>query len=191
LPNLPARDCGYGGARLLSAARMLALAMALAGMACAGCGYHVAGRAANLPPDWKAIAVPAFTNDTTQYRIEQRFTEAVIREFISRTKYHLVQDTKSADAVLHGEVLSIETNPVLFNATTGEVTTMLVTVHVKVRLNDNRTQKAVYQNDDMLFRDEYQISPDVKSFFEEADPALERMSRDFASHLVANLMEGF
>src|SRR6202142_4633528 len=98
-------------------------------MLAAGCGYHVAGRAANLPSDWKTIAVPAFKNDTTQYRVEQRFTAAVIREFLSRTKYRVVQDTQSADAVLHGEVLSIETSPVLFNATTGEVTTMLVTVH--------------------------------------------------------------
>jgi outer membrane lipopolysaccharide assembly protein LptE/RlpB len=164
-------------------------------LACAalltGCGYRVEGRASNLPPDWKTIAVPAFVNDTTQYRIEQRFTEAVIREFISRTKYRVVQDAKASDAVLHGEVLTIETSPVLFNATTGEVTTMLVTVHAKVQLMDSHTQKAVYQNDDMLFRDEYQISPDVKSFFQEEDPAVERMAHDFASKLVANVMEGF
>lgn len=157
----------------------------------AGCGYHVEGRASDLPPDWKTIAVPAFTNDTTQYRIEQRFTEAVIREFISRTRYRVVQDAQSSDAVLHGEVLTIETSPVLFNATTGEVTTMLVTVHAKVQLTDTHTQKSVYHNDDMLFRDEYQITPDVKSFFQEEDPAVERMAHDFASKLVANVMEGF
>ena len=44
----------------------------------------------------------------------------MIREFISRTKYRIVQDPQSADAVLHGEVLSIETSPVLFNATTAK-----------------------------------------------------------------------
>lgn len=167
------------------------LALTLAAAACGGCGYHVAGQSSNLPPDWKTIAVPAFTNDTTQYRIEQRFTEAVIRELISRTKYRVVQDQTSADAVLHGEVLTIETSPVLFDANTGEVTAMLVTVHTKVRLTDNHTQKAVYENNDMLFRDEYQISPDVKSFFQEEAPALERMSHDFASHLVADVVEGF
>lgn len=173
-------------ARRLAVAALCATAMILA-----GCGYHVAGQSSNLPPDWKSIAVPAFKNDTTQYRIEQRFTAAVIREFLSRTKYRVVQDPASADAVLQGEVLSIETSPVLFNATTGEVTTMLVTVHAKVQLTDSMTKKSVYENDDTLFRGEYQISPDVKSFFQEEDPALERMSRDFASHLVANVVEGF
>ena len=166
----------------------VALAVALLSQ---GCGYHVAGHAANLPSEWTTIAIPAFKNDTTRYRIEQRFTEAAIREFITRTKYRVVQDTASADAVFHGEVLSIDTTPVLFNATTGEVTTMLVTVHTKVSLIDNHTQKPVYQDNDMVFRDEYQISTDVNSFFEEQDPALERMSRDLASHIVANVLEGF
>ena len=42
----------------------------------AGCGYHVAGHASALPSEWNTIAIPAFKNDTTRYRIEQRFTAA-------------------------------------------------------------------------------------------------------------------
>ena len=156
-----------------------------------GCGYHVAGRAGNLPAEWTTIAVPAFKNDTTRYRIEQRFTAAVIRQFVQRTKYRIVQDPANADAVLHGEVVSIETDPMLFNATTGQVTTMLVTVHTKVQLIGTKDEKPVYENNDMVYRDEYQISSDVQSFFEEQDPALERMSRDFAAQLVSNVLETF
>jgi Lipopolysaccharide-assembly len=156
-----------------------------------GCGYHVAGRASSLPSDWSSIAIPAFKNDTTRYRIEQRLTEATIHEFITRTKYRVVQDEAGADGVLHGEVLSIETSPVIFNSTTGEVETMLVTVHAKVSLIDNKTSRSVYKNDDMVFRDEYQISSDVQSFFDEQSPALGRMAREFASKLVANVVENF
>ena len=165
--------------------RRLALSLTLlaAPLGAAGCGYHVAGHASQLPSEWTDIAIPAFKNDTTTYRIEQRMTEAVIREFITRTRYRVVQDPKNADAVLHGEVISIETDPVLFQATTGEVTTMLVTIHTKVELIDNKTGKPVYKNDDMVFRDEYQISTDAREFFEEQDPALERMARDFAAQL--------
>ncbi len=185
---MSSRLCNLGdGSRKLSSL----LALLLVALSAAGCGYHVAGRAANLPSEWKTIAVPAFKNDTTRYRIEQRFTAAVIRQFLQRTKYKIVQNTEDADAVLHGEVVTIETNPILFNATTGEVTTMLVTVHTKVLLVDNSTQKVVYKNDDMVFRDEYQISTDVQSFFEEQDPALERMARDFAAQLVSNVVESF
>ena len=176
--------------RLCSRSLIAILALATA-LILVGCGYHVAGRSSALPSEWKTVAIPAFKNDTTRYRIEQRFTAAVIRQFLQRTKYRIVQDPTSADAVLHGEVLSIETNPMLFNATTGQVTTMLVTVHTKVELIDNQSQKTVYQNNDMVFRDQYQISSDVQSFFEEQDPALERMSRDFAAQLVSNVTENF
>ncbi|MGD0545229.1 MAG: LptE family protein [Candidatus Acidiferrales bacterium] len=156
-----------------------------------GCGYHVAGHAGNLPSDWKTIAIPAFKNDTTRYRIEQRFTEAVVRQFLQRTKYRIVQNASDADAVLHGEVISIETDPMLFNATTGQVTMMLVQVHTKVLLVDTKTEKVVYKNEDMIFRDQYQISSDVQSFFEEQNPAIERMSKDFAAQLVSNVVENF
>lgn len=175
----------------LSVRKFLAVTLLLAAEFGAGCGYHVAGRASQLPSEWKKIAVPAFKNDTRRYRIEQRFTQAVIREFITRTKYRIIQNETDADGVLHGEVLSIETSPILFDATTGQVTAMLVTVRTKVLLVDNHTQKMVYKNDDMVFRDEYQISSDVQSFFEEQDPALERMSRDFAARLVSNVLEKF
>jgi outer membrane lipopolysaccharide assembly protein LptE/RlpB len=170
---------------------LIVAALAFAVSVMSACGYHVAGRAANLPSEWKTIAIPAFKNDTTRYRVEQRFTAAVIRQFIQRTKYRIVQDPASADAVLHGEVLTIETAPMIFDATTGQVTTSLVTIHTKVLLVDNQSQKTVYENDDMVFRDEYQISSDVQTFFEEQDPALERMSRDFAAQLVSNVTEKF
>lgn len=163
----------------------------LAAFAIAGCGYHVAGHSSNLPAEWTTIAVPTFKNDTVQYRVEQRFTQAVIREFITRTKYHMVSDPDSADAVLQGEILSIDTSPVLFDATTGQVTTMLVTVHARVALKGEKAEKPVYQNNDMVFRSEYQIPSNVSTFFQQEDPALDRMARDFASNLVANVLEGF
>lgn len=167
------------------------LALLVAVALFASCGYHVAGHDSTLPSGWQEIAVPAFKNDTAQYRIEQVFTEAVIHEFISRTKYHITQDPSSADATLHGEVLSIETSPLLFDATTGEVRTMLVTVHAKVDLVDNKSEKTVYANKDIVFRQEYQLSTAVQAFFNEESPALRRMSRDFAGQLVSGVLDSF
>lgn len=186
-------DTARGGCkrRLAGSFTGLLCALLVATLAAGGCGYHVAGHGSNLPGEWTTIAVPAFKNDTVQYRIEQRFTQAVIREFITRTRYHIVSDPASADAVLHGEILSVDTSPVLFDANTGQVTTMLVTVHAKVSLIAAKAQKPAYENDDMVFRSEYQIPSNVNTFFQQEDPALERMAHDFASNLVANILEGF
>jgi Lipopolysaccharide-assembly len=187
---------GFSLAALIRKLRRQTLAMAGIGVVFAsalltGCGYHVVGRSSSLPSGWKTIAVPAFVNRTTHYRIEQRFTAAVIREFLARTSYKIVQNQEAADGILHGEVLTIETSPILFDATTGQVTTMLVTVHAKVSLVSRADEKVVFKNDDLVFREEYQISGDVNSFFEEQNPALDRMSREFAARVVGDAVEGF
>ena len=62
---------------------------------------------------------------------------------------------------------------------------MLVTMKCEVTLVEVVTEKVLYHNDNFLFRNEYEISSDVKSFFEEQDPALDRMAQDFAKRLVA------
>jgi outer membrane lipopolysaccharide assembly protein LptE/RlpB len=157
----------------------------------AACGYRVAGRGTNLPAEWKTLAVVTFENKTLRYRIEQRLTEAVVREFLARTAYRVVPVEDNADAVLRGEVTRIEAYPVLFDTVTGRATTQLVSVRLKVRLTDRRSGKVIYQNDDFLFREQYEVATDVKSFFEEQDPALGRLARDFAAALVAAVLEKF
>ena len=156
-----------------------------------GCGYHVAGRSTRIPPNIKTIAVVTFENQTSRYRIEQRLTQAVVREFLARTGYRIVSDPANADAVLRGQVTGIETAAVLFDAATGRATTMLVTVHLKVSLEDQTTKAILYRNDNFLFRQPYEISTDVPSFFEEQDPALGRLARDFAATLVSAILENF
>ena len=157
----------------------------------ASCGYHVAGRGSALPAEWKTLAVPALKNNTTRYRIEQRLTEALVRELLARTKYRIVADEASADAVLRGEVDHVESNAVLFDAATGRATAMVVTVQTKVRLVDRASGKTYYQNDNFVFREQYEVSTDINSFFEEQQPALGRLARDFAARLVSSLLENF
>ncbi|HEU5410282.1 MAG TPA: LptE family protein [Candidatus Acidoferrales bacterium] len=155
-----------------------------------GCGYHVVGRNSALPSSWHTLAIPIFVNRTPTYRIEQTVTNAVIHEFLTRTKYRIVPRAEGADAVLRGEITDIQAVPLLFDASSGHVNTMLVTVKLKVALNDQQSQKTVYRNDNFVFRNEYQVSSDVNHFFQEEGPAMQRMSLDFASDLVARLLEG-
>ena len=157
----------------------------------ASCGYHVAGRGSRLPAAWKTIAVPALENHTSRYRIEQRLTEALVRELLARTSYRVVPDPGAADAVLRGEVLAVEAVPALFDAATGRATTMQITVRLRVSLADRPSGKSVFRNDNFVFREQYEISTDVASFFEEQEPALGRLARDFAATLVSALLETF
>src|SRR6184192_2787298 len=157
----------------------------------AGCGYHLAGRSSSLPKSIHVIAVPALENKTTSYRIEQRLTTATVHEFLAKTSYRVVPDPANGDAVLRGKVLSLEAVPLLFDTSTGRATTMLVTVKCEVSFEERDTGKILYHTDNFLFRNQYEISTDVKSFFEEQDPALDRLAQDFAARLVAAVTENY
>jgi len=155
-----------------------------------GCGYHTAGHVVTIPQDVHTIAIPAFVNQTQTYRIEQRLTAAVVQEMIARTHYHVVNQAADADAVLRGTVLSTTSAPLTYNTQTGQVSSVLVTVSMKVSLKD-KDGNVLYQNPSYLFRQQYQVSNDPPSFFEEDSPAFERLSREFAQTLVSNILEGF
>ena len=155
-----------------------------------GCGYHTAGHANLLPSDLRSIAIPAFVNHTQTYRIEQMLTAAVTQEFNTRTHYRIVTNPTGADAVLHGTVLSTYTTPLTYDTQTGRAATVLVIVGMSVTLTD-RNGKVLYQNPSYTFRDQYEISQDLSSFFEEDTPAFQRLSRDFARTLVSNILEAF
>ena len=166
-------------------------ALILAGAALGGCGYHVAGRSSSLPKSIHVIAVPALENKTTSYRIEQRLRTATVHEFLAKTSYRVVPDPANGDAVLRGKVLSVEAAPLLFDTATGRATTMLITVKCEITFEERETGKVLYHADSFMFRNQYEISTDVKSFFEEQDPALDRLAQDFAARLVAAVTENY
>ena len=167
------------------------LALAIVSLLVSGCGYHAAGRASRLPSELRTIAVPGFVNQTQTFRIEQQLTGAVVREFISRTQYRIAnEENDSADAVLRGTVLSTELAPVTYDSETGRASSALVTVTVKVSLVD-RKGKVLYENRNYVFRQQYQVSREISSFFEEESPAVERLSQDFARTLVSNILEAY
>lgn len=174
----------------MTAARMLCVAMTIAVMA-SGCGYRVAGHSSALPKSIRVIAVPALENKTTSYRLEQKLTAATVHEFLAKTPYRIVSNPESGDAVLRGKVVSVEALPLLFDTTTGRATTMLVTVKCEVSFTESATQKVLFHTDNFIFRNQYEVSTDLKSFFEEQDPALDRLAQDFAQRLVAAVTENY
>ena len=157
----------------------------------AGCGYHTAGHATALPDQVRVIAIPSFVNQTQTFKIEQSLTSAVVREMVTRTHYRVVNQTgDDADATLRGTVTSTYTSPLTYDSRTGRAATVLVVVAMRVSLTDKQG-KVLYQNPAYVFRDQYQVSSELNSFFEEGSPALQRLSQEFAHTLVSNILEGF
>jgi outer membrane lipopolysaccharide assembly protein LptE/RlpB len=167
------------------------LSAALALLSLAGCGYHTLGAATHLPPDVKTLAVPVFATHTDASGAETAITQAVVREFATRTRFRVTTDAGAdADAVLHGTILKQSTTPLTYNAATQESSSFIITIVASVDLTA-RDGRILYQNKNYIFREQYQSTTNLPTFLQEDPAAIQRLSREFARQLVADVLEGF
>jgi len=165
------------------------LALALPGLS--GCGYHTLGAATHLPPGVRTLSVPVFATRTETYHTETVMTNAVIREFAARTRFRVTPDASpDADAVLHGTILKEVVAPLTYNAATQQSSTFLITIVASVTLT-GRDGNILYENKNYVYREQYQSTTDLSTFLQENPAAVERLSREFAQALVADVLEGF
>ena len=165
------------------------IALALLGLS--GCGYHTLGAATHLPPDVRTLSVPVFATRTEAYHTEVVMTDAVIREFATRTRFRVTPDAGGdADAVLHGTILKEAVTPLTYNSSTQQSSSFLITIVASVTLT-GRDGKVLYENKNYVFRQQYQSTTDLPTFIQENPAAVERLSREFARQLVADVLEGF
>ena len=156
----------------------------------AGCGYHTLGAATHLPANVRTLSVPLFATHTEAYHTETLMTNAVIREFTARTRMRVTPDTGGdADAVLHGTILTQTVSPLTYNTSTQQSSSFLITLVVSVTLTD-RDGKVLYENKNYTFRQQYQSTSNLPTFFDESPAAEERLSREFARALVADVLDG-
>jgi len=167
---------------------LVPVAAALLGLS--GCGYHTLGAATHLPPDLKTLSVPVFATHTEAYHTEMVMTDAVIREFATRTRFRITPaENPDADAVLHGTILKESVAPLTYNSSTQQSSSFLITIQASVTLN-GRDGKILYQNNNYVFREQYQSTTDLSTFIQENPAAIDRLSRAFARQLVADVLEG-
>jgi outer membrane lipopolysaccharide assembly protein LptE/RlpB len=139
----------------------------------------------------QTLAVPVFATHTEAYHTEVVLTQAVVREFATRTRLRVTPDTSGdPDAVLHGTILKETVEPLTYSSTTQQSSSFLITVVVSVTLT-GRDGKVLFENKNYVYRQQYQSTTNLASFIEENPAAMQRLSREFARQLVADVLEGF
>jgi outer membrane lipopolysaccharide assembly protein LptE/RlpB len=162
----------------------------LAPLLLAACGYALVGRSNFLDPAIKTIEVPAFVNKTTRVELEQRVTQAVAQELVSRGRLALVTDSKEAHVVLRGEIDSFNIYPIAFDQ--GRATRYQVSVTAKIELLDHRNEdKVLWKNDQYRFTENYEVNIASTDAFDQETRAIQEIAVRFAEGLVTNLLEGF
>ncbi|MGH9901118.1 MAG: LPS assembly lipoprotein LptE [Pyrinomonadaceae bacterium] len=144
-----------------------------------------------LPGHIRTVAVPAFQNNALRFKIESRFTEAVTNEIIKRGRGLRVQsEAEGADAVVDGVVKDFSFSGVLLDSR-GRARIFEVTITAAVTVRDQVENRVLYDNQNYVFRGEFEFTNDPRTFFNEEDPAVQRIARSFAESLVSTLVNGF
>jgi len=146
-----------------------------------------------LPEHIKTVAVPAFQlgPEALRFKIDHRFTAAVMNELIRRGHgLHVQSGREGADAVIDGKVKSFGFSGVLLDDK-GRARIFEVTITAAVTVRDQHENRVLYDNQNFVFRGEFEFANDPRNFFNEEDPAVQRMARSFAESIVSTLVNGF
>jgi outer membrane lipopolysaccharide assembly protein LptE/RlpB len=155
-----------------------------------GCGYHTVGAASHLTANVRTLAVPPFSTTAQAFHTDFAFTQAIVRELNTRTKYRILNQEGDADATLRGTILSQTSSPLTYDSSSGQTSSYLITITAKVVLT-SRDGRVLYENDALPFREQYQSTQDLSAFIQEDSPAVQRLARNFAQTLVSDLLESF
>ena len=175
--------------RLILSHGLLLLALVVS----SACGYSLAGRGSFLPPHIKVIGVPLFRNNTSVFDAERRITERVRSELAGRGRYRVETSAEGVDAVLSGEISSINIVPSAFNEQRQAIRYTIVLV-AKIEFRDQKDGKVIWSNPAMQFREDYPITgtvTDPNAFFGQEVNALDRLASEFARTLVSSILEAF
>lgn len=155
------------------------------------CGYRIAGTDDTLPKTIHTVSIPAFNNLTTRYKLTDQLAEIIAREFITRTRYRVVSDPNTADAVLRGAIVNYAYYPTIFDPATGRASFAELHVTLTITLTERATGKVLFNRPNFDVRETYQISPNEAQYFEESDPALKRAGQQVARSIVSAVLENF
>jgi hypothetical protein len=163
----------------------------VAALAMASCGYHTAGHADLMPKTIQTVCVPAFKNVTSRYKLTDRLPEAIAREFIARTKYHISSDLNTCDAILRGTVNNYLASQTTVDPITGRATAADIHVILTITFTERATGKVLYSNPNFDARERYEISVDPIAYFEESDAGLNRVAVQVSRQVVSAILEKF
>jgi hypothetical protein len=142
-----------------------------------------------LPKTIQTIAIPAFGNLTSRYKLARLLPEDMGRELLSRTRYKIVADPNRADAVLTGTLNNFVAYPTI--SAGGRSTTVEAVVTLQVTLTNKATGAILFTRAGAEFRERYEISIDPKAYFDESGTAMERLSKSVARSVVSAILEKF
>ncbi|MBI4638907.1 MAG: LptE family protein [Candidatus Rokubacteria bacterium] len=164
--------------------RVVALLVVAAGLA--GCGYSLRG---NLPAHLRTVAVPVFTNRTSEPAVENFLTSAVVEAFSTNGRLEVVTP-ETADAILEGEITGYSVESIAFDSRANVRLYRLIVV-MNLRFRDVRRNALLFERNGLREQADFRVQGAVSETISREETALRAAAIDIARSVVSFAIERF
>ena len=166
--------------------RALALGLIVLVVAPAGCGYSFRG---NLPDHIQTVAVPVFTNKTSEPAVGNLLTSAVVEAFSTNGRLRVV-GPDDADAILDGEVIGYTLQSIAFDSH-ANVRQYRLVVTMNLRLRDVRRNTVLFEQQRLQEKADFQVLGAVSQTISREESAVRAAAIDIARAIVSLTVDRF
>ena len=154
----------------------------------AGCGYHLAGTGSSLPSHIHTIAIPVFTNSSSEPEIERELTRSVRDSFIRDGRLKVANKNR-ADLVMKGKLTYYNLRAVSFSSS-DVATEYWVELRVDIDVFD-QVKNETFLKQNLFTKWDYTSSEDVANSETARLAALDEAYRELGNRLVSLVIEQF
>ncbi len=171
---------------MIRTGRAWALGLALLAVSLTGCGYSFRG---NLPDHIKTVAVPVFTNKTSEPAVENLLTSAVVEAFASNGRLRVVRP-EEADAILDGEVVGYSVQSIAYD-NQANVRQYRLVVTMNLRLRDVRRSSVIFEEQSLREKADFQVLGAVSQTIGAEEGAVRTAAIEIARSIVSLTIDRF
>jgi hypothetical protein len=153
------------------------------------CGYNFVGMGSGLPKDIQKIEIPLFVNKTSHARMENTFTNSLIREFNQRKQLNVVQD-KDADAVILGIIKAMRDFPLSYSGARTVIENRL-TLILDVTLQRKDNDEILWRDPNLSHYQVYSVSTNITVSEQNKELAILRIAEVLSQRIHNRIFESF
>ena len=154
------------------------------------CGYTFAPQGEYINKHITTVYIQAFVNKTSQAELENYVRTAFIDQFILSNRFKIVQNVESADAIIQGSVLNINTSPLSYRANT-LVAEERATMVLEINFREKESGKTIWSSKNVTGKVDYKMENNINMYPMTRKNAFIKLANDMAEKAFNLMMSGF
>ena len=155
-----------------------------------GCGYTFAPKGEYIDKRITTVYVQSFENKTSQAELENYVRTAFIDQFILSGRFRIAQNAESADAIIKGSILNINTSPLSYRANT-LVAEERATIILEVDFREKESGKTIWSSKNVTGQVDYKMEDNINMYPATRKNAFIKLANDMAEKAFNLMMSGF